>query len=309
MVASITHALTSNRHADLTLILLNLVEFMEHEERPLPIDNSLLGRVAEQANAYAKALHYKEVEYFTQVSPELVESLVSISTRLQLHDVAWAILKTNTVAEELKLDRWYERLGRWQEALDAYDRKLEDNPESQETLIGRMRCLHALGEWKSLNAAVENNWSEFSHDLKREVAPLASAASFALSQWDMMEEHVSVMSSDLPDRSFYRAILAVHRNQFQKAHSAIAKARDALQTDIAGLEDYTRAYESVILHPWFFYWITLFHRSLIRVQLLSELEEIIDYKKNFDQPHRREIMKKTWSKRCDNLFLKSSINL
>jgi FKBP12-rapamycin complex-associated protein len=227
------------------LILLNLVEFMEHEERPLPIDNSILGRVAEQANTYATALHYKEVEYFTQVSPELVESLVSISTRLQLHDVAWAILKTNTVAEELKLDRWYERLGRWQEALNAYDRKLEDYPDSQETLTGRMRCLHALGEWDLLNRAVEDNWPEFHHDLRKEVAPLASAASFALKQWDMMEEHVAAMSPDLPDRSFYRAILAVHRNQFQKAHSAIAHARDALQSDIAGLEDYTRVYEFV----------------------------------------------------------------
>lgn len=280
LVAAITRALTANQHADLTLNLLNLVEFMEHEERPLPIDTSVLGKVAEQATAYAKAMHYKELEYFTQVSPELVESLVSISTKLQLHDVAWAILTTNIVAEDLKLDRWYERLGRWQEALEAYDRRLEDEPESQEVLQGRMRCLYALGEWESLNATVEDNWAEYDHNVRKEIAPLAAAASFNLYQWDPMEEHVSAMSADLPDRAFYRAVLAVHRNQFQKASSAIAKARDILQSDLAGLEDYTRVYG-----------------SMIRVQLLSELEEIIDYKKNADRPDRLAVMRKTWSKR------------
>jgi serine/threonine-protein kinase mTOR len=36
---------------------------------------------------------------------------------------------------------------------------------------------------------------------------------------------------------------------------------------------------------------------MIRVQLLSELEEIIEYKKNADQPDRLEVMRKTWSRR------------
>lgn len=280
LVQSIIRALTASKHMDLTLNLLNLIEFMEHEGYMMPIDIGTLGRVAEQSNAFAKAMHYKELEYFEGVSPELVESLVSISTRLNLHDVAWAILKTNTVAEELKLDRWFERLGRWQEALESYDEKLEDDPLSQETQLGRMRCLYALGDWESLNMTVEDNWPNYSLDTRREIAPLAAAACFNLYQWDMMEEQVSLMPSDGPDRFFYRAVLAVHRNQFQKAHSAIAKARDILQSDLAGLEDYTRIYN-----------------SMIRVQLLSELEEIIHYKVNGDQPERLSILRKTWSKR------------
>jgi hypothetical protein len=36
---------------------------------------------------------------------------------------------------------------------------------------------------------------------------------------------------------------------------------------------------------------------MIRVQLLSELEEIIEYKRNANQPARQAIMRKTWSKR------------
>lgn len=219
---------------------------MEHEERPLPIDKGLLGNVAEQSNEYAKAMHYKEAEYLTQVSPELVESLVGISTKLQMHDVAWAILKTNTVAEELQLDRWYERLGRWQEALAAYDYKLEEDPESQETLMGRMRCLSALGEWESLNETVTETWTHQGPEAKREIAPLAASAAFNLFHWDNMEEYVGAMSPDLPDRPFYRAVLAVHRNQFQKAYSSIAAARDSLQSDFAGLEDYARVYPYVL---------------------------------------------------------------
>ena len=36
---------------------------------------------------------------------------------------------------------------------------------------------------------------------------------------------------------------------------------------------------------------------MVRAQLLSELEEIITYKKNADQPDRQEMMRKTWVKR------------
>lgn len=36
---------------------------------------------------------------------------------------------------------------------------------------------------------------------------------------------------------------------------------------------------------------------MVRAQLLSELEEVITYKKNADQPDRQEMMRKTWVKR------------
>ena len=111
--------------------------------------------------------------------------------------------------------------------------------------MGRMRCLYALGEWESLNEIAKQDLQAYPPEVKKEIAPLAAAAAFNLFHWDLMEEYVSAMSPDLPDRSFYRAVLAVHRNQFQKAYSAIATARDALQSDLAGLEDYTRVYPYV----------------------------------------------------------------
>jgi serine/threonine-protein kinase mTOR len=36
---------------------------------------------------------------------------------------------------------------------------------------------------------------------------------------------------------------------------------------------------------------------MVRTQLLSELEEVITYKKSADQPDRQQIIRKTWVKR------------
>ena len=236
-----------NGSTDLTGILLSLTEFMEHEDKPLPLDNGVLGDIAIQAQIPAKALHWKELEHFDRKSDVVVEQLVGISTQLQLLDTAWGILDSHSGSQnsKLQLDPWYEKLGRWQEALNTYDQRAMEQPESQEILLGRLRCLYALGEWESLSGTVEDFWPNASDEQRQEVAPLAAAASWALLQWDAMDEYADAMRVELPDRAFYRAILGVHRNQFQKAHASIAQARDLLQTDLVANEDYTRAYPYV----------------------------------------------------------------
>lgn len=42
---------------------------------------------------------------------------------------------------------WYEKLHEWEDALVAYDKKIDLNKEDPELILGRMRCLEALGEW------------------------------------------------------------------------------------------------------------------------------------------------------------------
>lgn len=219
---------------------------MEHEDKPLPIENRTLGEYALKNLAYAKALHYKELEFFTETSPMIIEDLIRINTKLQQHDAAWGTL---TIAREqydvTKHEEWYERLGRWQEALNAYERKAKDDPEDPDLVIGRMRCLHALGEWEQLAAQVDENWANASNDDRREIAPMAAAAAWSLREWDSMDDYIATMAGDSPDRSFYKAILSVHRNQFPKALSHIAKARDLLDpelTDVIG-ESYGRTYK------------------------------------------------------------------
>jgi FKBP12-rapamycin complex-associated protein len=39
---------------------------------------------------------------------------------------------------------------------------------------------------------------------------------------------------------------------------------------------------------------------MLRVLLLSELEEVIEYKRNADQPEKQAVMRKTWSKRFES---------
>ncbi|KII85882.1 hypothetical protein PLICRDRAFT_144570 [Plicaturopsis crispa FD-325 SS-3] len=284
LVRSIETAITSpNAPSDLIHRLLNLAEFMEHQEKPLPIENRTLGEYAMKFHAYAKALHYKELEFFSETSPTIIEDLISVNTRLQQHDAAWGTLViAREQYDDTKHEEWYERLGRWHEALAAYDKKALQDPDYPGLQMGRMKCLHALGEWDRLATYVDEYWANANHEDRREVAPMAAAAAWSMHDWDSMDDYISTMKSDSPDRSYYRAILSVHQNQFPKAMIHIAKARDLLDPELSSFvgEGYGRSYN-----------------IMVRAQMLSELEEIIDYKKHADQPDRQRMMRKTWMKR------------
>jgi FKBP12-rapamycin complex-associated protein len=66
---------------------------------------------------------------------------------------------------ELK-ESWYEKLHRWDEALEAYQRKRAAASEagggitstSINYALGEMRCLHALAEWEPLVRLSEELW-------------------------------------------------------------------------------------------------------------------------------------------------------
>ncbi|KAF9006075.1 phosphatidylinositol 3-kinase [Cyathus striatus] len=284
LVRSIEYAITSSiAPSELIHRLLNLAEFMEHEEKPLPIEHRTLGEYAMKYMAYAKALHYKELEFFSESSPSVIEALISINTRLQQHDAAWGtLLVAREQYDVTKHEEWYERLGRWQDALAAYDKKAELDPGAPDIQIGRMKCLHALGEWDQLAQQVEENWANANHEDRREIAPMAAAAAWSLNEWESMDDYIATMKPDSPDRAFYRAILLVHQNQFPKALVQIAKARDLLDPELSSFvgEGYGRSYN-----------------IMVRAQMLSELEEIISYKQYADQPERQTTMRKTWMKR------------
>ncbi|KAH9940814.1 atypical/PIKK/FRAP protein kinase [Epithele typhae] len=284
LVRSIEFAITSSvAPSELVHRLLNLAEFMEHEEKPLPIENRTLGEYAMKFHAYAKALHYKELEFFTETSPTIIEALISINSKLQQHDAAWGTLMVAREQYDVsKHEEWYERLGRWQEALQTYEKRANEDPNAPEIVIGRMKCLHALGEWDQLAKHVEENWSSATIEDRREVAPMAAAAAWALNEWESMDEYIQTMKPDSADRPFYRAILAVHQNQFPKAMAQIAKARDLLDPELTSLVggSYGRSYN-----------------TMVRAQMLSELEEIVFYKQHADQPERQAAMRKTWMKR------------
>ncbi|PQE20970.1 hypothetical protein CJF30_00002302 [Rutstroemia sp. NJR-2017a BBW] len=272
---------------DLLGILLNLAEFMEHDDKALPIDIRVLGREAGRCHAWAKALHYKELEFCQDQTSGAVEALIQINNQLQQYDAAIGILrKAQLYNDGIQLrETWFERLERWEEALEFYQRREMDFPDQAETfdvIMGKMRCLHALGEWESLSTLAQDKWHTSTLEIKRAIAPLATAAAWGLGKWDLMDDYLSVMKSHTPDRSFFGAILALHRNQFRESALYIQKAREGLDTELSALvgESYNRAYTVVV-----------------RVQMLAELEELIIYKQSNSNPAKQEVMRRTWETR------------
>jgi len=284
LVRSLELALTSPHiPPEILQVLLNLAEFMEHDDKPLPIDIGTLGVYAGKCHAYAKALHYKELEFEEEKTPSVVEALISINNQLQQTDAAVGILRNAQKYRDFELkETWFEKLGRWDEALQAYQARERDDPTAFDITMGKMRCLHALGEWDLLSNLAQEKWSLASIEHKRHIAPLAAAAAWGLGQWELMDNYLEAMKLQSTDRSFFGAILALHQNQFPDALDHIERAREGLDTELSALlgESYTRAYSVVV-----------------RVQMLAELEEIITYKKSNGDPVKQATMRETWTTR------------
>lgn len=272
-----------NNLPEIHQILLNLAEFMEHDDKPLPISIGTLAQYAQRCHAYAKALHYKELEFYEEPTSVTIEALITINNQLQQLDAAVGILKHAQLHHDLEVkESWHEKLQRWDDAMAAYARRLKHEPNNLEAVLGKMRCLHALGEWEQLSELAQEKWDTANPDTKRNVAPLAAAAAWGLGHWDDMDAYIKVMSPHLPDKAFFSAILCLHRNSFEQASNHILTARDLLVTEITALvsESYNRAYGVVV-----------------RIQMLAELEEIIKYKCLQPGSEKRALMRRTWNKR------------
>lgn len=286
LIQNIESAIKSeNVPPDLLGLLLNLAEFMEHDDKALPIDIRVLGREAARCHAYAKALHYKELEFLQDQSSGAVEALIVINNQLQQSDAAIGILrKAQLYKEGIQLrETWFEKLERWEEALAFYNKRERELPTGHvpvEIVMGKMRCLHALGEWDALANLTGSTWANSAPEVQRMIAPLATAAAWGLGKWDSMDNYLSSLKRHSPDRSFFGAILALHRNQFREAISCVEQAREGLDTELSALvsESYNRAYQVVV-----------------RVQMLAELEELIVYKQCDEK--KQATMRKTWETR------------
>ena len=147
-----TAFLSPNIPPEILQILLNLAEFMEHDNKPLPVDVShslqqyqkktgknrrritaplppciffpssfthapkirTLGALAEKCHAYAKALRYKETE-FRSSPATCIEALISINNQLQQPEAAIGILLYAQQNHSIELkESWYEKLRRWE---------------------------------------------------------------------------------------------------------------------------------------------------------------------------------------------------
>lgn len=274
--------------------ILNLAEFMEHNNTPLSIAKPILSKYSLRHHAFAKALHYKEeefkeAEFANRVSISMIDSLINMNNSLQQADAGLGMLKiaTNFYHFDAK-ESWFQKLQKWQEALNIYDNKFTEDVVRKgsevdiDTINGKMSCMHALGKWEELELFAEKNWNNFSNTCKEKVAPLAAAAAWGTEKFDKMDNYIGVMKQDSANKYFYDAILNVHRCNYPNAAEDIRNARELLTGEITSLinESYSRAYDVIV-----------------RIQMLSDLEEIMEYKELGDNSPRKKLLRSAWDRR------------
>ncbi|PVD35573.1 hypothetical protein C0Q70_02536 [Pomacea canaliculata] len=286
LAQNLEQALTSQEIPEIMQTLLNLAEFMEHcDKGSLPLDRYLLGEHAMKCRAYAKALRYKEEQFNRSPTADAMEALISINNKLQQPEAAAGVLEyaQRNHRTDLKIqESWYEKLHEWDRALEAYNQKLEANPDDINLTLGRMRCLEAMGDYDEqgiLHEMAVEKWSSADGDVRTKMARMASAAAWGLGHWDSMEEYMCYIPHPTYDGMFYRAVFALHFENYQQAQQCIDKARDIIDTDLTAMasESYNRAYA-----------------VLVSAQMLSELEEVIQYKL---VPERRQAIRNMWWER------------
>lgn len=237
--------------SEVAQLLLNVAEFMERQEKPLPISTKTLGAHAARFHAYAKALYYRELEFSNLVqsgaapSSQLIEALISLNNQVQQPDAALGILIHSNKSHGIVLkESWYEKLQRWDEALKAYEQKWEQDQSSYDAIFGILRCRHALGEWDELNSVAQEIWTDAQDSVRAAIAPLAAASAWGLQDWAHLQQYTTALKPDSADSVFFRSILSIYSSDIKQARLLIDKTRDVIDTELTALlsESYSRAY-------------------------------------------------------------------
>lgn len=259
-------------------ILLSCFEWMERDGKPLTaIDINKLGRFGTKCHAYAKALHYKEIEFKKKPDNQTIEDLISLNNQLQQPEAADGILTFAQRQYDIKFSpAWYEKLQRWNDALEVYKIKEKTEPES---IRGRLHCYHALGEWNQLIELIDQAWEM--EQLRSEIAPLATLGAWHLGNWERMAQYCKGINESF-ELSFYQSILEIRSENYKEAKKYIDLARHQMDNELTALvgESYQRAYD-----------------EFVRVQQLAEIEEVIEYKQSKDNPERRKMIIQLWENR------------
>ena len=265
--------------------LLNLAEFMEHDENTdlKLFAPATLAKLAQRCNAYAKALYYWEIEfendpkntlltYNDLQQPEAVEGVLEYAKKHSL-----------VITEK----DWYLKLHRYHDALELYSERDEEQATDMNVQFGKMECYRALSKWDELGDLVEKLWTremaagenplelslkgsmsksayhrmsevEFAFQGVNEqqaqrckIAEYGAASTWNLQKWDKFKEYVQGLDGDVvhkQQRCFYQAVIKIQENRFSEAQKMIDRARDMIDNKIVSLigESYNRAYKEIL---------------------------------------------------------------
>jgi FKBP12-rapamycin complex-associated protein len=299
LIAGIEMVLSSTEVPKNILVsLLNLAEYMDIQDRPLPIDVTLLAQQTQIANMFAKCLRYREIEFSSKNVPpsfECIDALISVNNQLGLSDRAVGVLRYLRFAyPHIDIQpQWLEKLCRWEDAYNAYEVDIKvcqdmfkdgspwKHDRWMQNELGRLRCLKALGEYEELESKarslkdmmkVADEIADYqSRSCFAEIQRLGANAAWMLGKWNAMEDFLEgdVKGCDIKDvaldhnLSFYNAILAIHNHDYARATSLITETRNAISSSISSLlsESYSRA-----------------NRAMVTMQILAEMEEVVEYR-------------------------------
>ncbi|QQP56713.1 Serine/threonine-protein kinase TOR, partial [Caligus rogercresseyi] len=269
LMASLETALTVPDLPEISQTILNLAEFMERcDKGPLPLDPILLGNRP-----------CGEDEFHKAPSVPVLEALIAINNKLGQKEAAAGLLdwgRKNLPGDIKVQERWYEKLHDWERALKEYEAKALEAPQDPELVLGKMRCLEAMGDWSDLHSISKKVWETAAPDTRNSMARMASTAAWGLQDWEAMEKFVNCLPKESQDGGFYRAVLSIHHENWTYAEKLIDMTRDLLDREVTALslESYQRVYP-----------------TMVSVQMLAELEEVIEYKLI---PERRATIQEMW---------------
>jgi FKBP12-rapamycin complex-associated protein len=324
-----------NVPADIMQMLLNLVEFLERARVSISIvELKDLSALAEKCHAYAKALHYKELEFQTSASQQNIEALIRLNTQLQQREAAEGMLVY--AHEKLHLqskESWLSKLHRWEDALQVYEMKLAGmgNTLSKEALnlkLGQLRCLHALGEWSRLYELCVTLWSmpKLDVNFKKQMASWAVVAAWHQAEWTQMEQFLSVMKIEESEE-----------DGEESTTSALDTEKDDLSKEKSERKGHLSTRHNDAIDAHFFHAVLALHKKqferaqhhiqkardlidaeliplvsesysraydvVVRIQQLAEMEEVMEYLMcdvRHGLPERREMIQEIWSRRLQN---------
>jgi FKBP12-rapamycin complex-associated protein len=219
--------------------MLDLVEHMERIKSPLPISHATLADYCFRLQAYAKALHHRELQFYRDTtSSTTMEALVDINAMLRQHDAALGTL--NLASQEYDVrnpEIWYEKLGQWEEAFQQYEAMGKHGAHSEESILGRLRCLRALGRWELVANLTAQVWPYCNKRLRSQLAPLGAAGAWHMEAWSSLDMYCSAMDPSVGDRPFYDAVSCIHQDKLSEALMNIAEARDLLDPELTSFLD------------------------------------------------------------------------
>ena len=304
---------------DILLTILNLIEFINKEENEMfeIVEYEELGKISDVCRTYAKALYYIENQYINNDSSDELKKLINLYIGLELPESAMGIYRlakkkskmsfNNLLNEKdlhLKLHQWKRALKKIEEQQNKdrngnfiYDL---NNESDKNLLIKKTICLQGLSDWENIidlgddltKISEKDNNDLENEDIKLNISLVLAKAALNLGEWDKLKSYSANIKSfeddDFYEENFFKAIVSIKDQEYEKAKKYIDIARDSIDDKIKALlnESYERAY-----------------KLLLDNENLCKLEDIIKLNKdNLDLKEfqqKKEKLKVQWNKHLE----------